>query len=138
MERIIETQLFEDARGALCIMQVGEHVPFPIMRIFCITNVPAGGRRGFHAHLEVQECFLCLQGSCRILLDDGIDRREHVFDSPGRMLCIPPMLWIEITDFSSDCILLVACSEKYQPEKAISDHDEFKALAGRKRAAKNE
>ena len=131
MSHITEIQSIEDARGTMHVVQTGKDVPFPIARFFYITEVPEGGKRGFHAHKRENEYCICLQGSCNFLLDDGRVRNEHVLDAPDKLLHIPRMHWVEMTNFSRDCILLVVSDILYDPEERIDDYDEFKLLAGK-------
>lgn len=131
MSEIIEIQsVKEDARGATHIMQYKEHLPFIAKRVFFITNVPEGVKRGFHAHRIEQHGCLCMQGSCRFELDDGHSRQEYILEMPDKLLYIPAMVWIEMSDFSSDCILLVFSDCIYDPEEKITDYEQFMLLVG--------
>ena len=128
MKHITEIEPIADARGVMHVVQAEIDIPFLIRRFFYITGVPQGAKRGFHAHAKEQQCCICMQGSCRFVLDDGVSRSKHVLDAPGKLLNIPRMTWIEMDDFTPGCILLVVCDMPYDPQERICDYDEFTEL----------
>jgi dTDP-4-dehydrorhamnose 3,5-epimerase-like enzyme len=69
--------------------------------------------RGFHAHKNLEQILICVNGSCKIKVDDG--KNVDIFDlcSPNVGLYIGTMVWREVFDFSKDCVLLVLASEYY-------------------------
>jgi len=46
-----------------------------------------------------------------MILDDGVEREVVEMNSNLVGVDLPPMLWHEMHDFSSDCILLVVASD---------------------------
>ena len=53
---------------------------------------------------------------------------EIAFDlnpSSGWLL-VPPMNFGNLSNFSSDCVLVVLASEEYNPDEYISDFEEFR------------
>ena len=74
-----------DARGALTVGEVPTEVPFSPARYFAVFDVPSVELRGEHAHKQCQQFLICLHGSCRVLLDDGLQRCEVALDRPDRV-----------------------------------------------------
>ena len=57
--------------------------------------------------------------------DDGQSRAEIALDRPEIGVLVPPMVWAEAWDHSSDSVLLVLASHAYDPDDYIRDYSEF-------------
>ncbi|MDO4973578.1 MAG: FdtA/QdtA family cupin domain-containing protein [Eubacteriales bacterium] len=122
----ISFHLRENPAGNLSFLE-GEHdLPFEIKRAYYIYDVPADGRRGFHAHKELQQCLICIHGSCKILVDDGKEQRVYELNNPNEGLYIGPVTWREMFDFSDGAVLLALVSQYYTEEDYIRDYAQFK------------
>lgn len=115
-----------DHRGALVVAEADKNIPFEIKRLYYIFGVRTDFPRGFHAHKELQQIAFCIQGSCRMLMDNGIDKEEVLLNQSNKGLKIPPMVWHEMHDFSQDCIVLVLANEHYDEFDYIRNYEEFK------------
>ena len=114
-----------DGRGSLVALEGNRNVPFDIRRVYYITGMSPDQPRGFHAHRQLQQVAVCVAGRCRMVLDDGKTRNETWLDSPDEGVLIGNMVWREMHDFSSDCVLLVLASELYDEADYIRDYDTF-------------
>lgn len=114
-----------DERGKLSIIQNAE-LPFEIKRIFWIYDVERGMKRGNHAHYNSRQFTLCVRGSCKILLDNGKEKREVNLKADNKGIIVEPYMWHHMSDFSEDCILLVLASNEYDERDYIRSYDEFK------------
>lgn len=119
-----------DARGTLIPVELGRDVPFPTARVYFISGTMAGVRRGFHAHRALTQLAVCITGSCRFLLDDGASKVEVALDAPGCGVLVRPMIWHEMYDFSTDCVLAVFADGPYDESDYVRDYAEFASLAG--------
>jgi dTDP-4-dehydrorhamnose 3,5-epimerase-like enzyme len=119
-----------DARGSLVVMDKSCGVPFDIKRAYYIFGTLAGVSRGFHAHKKLHQIAVCITGSCRMVLDDGVSREDVQLNSPFKGINLPPRLWHEMHDFSTDCVLLVLASDYYDEGDYVRDYSEFKELIG--------
>lgn len=117
-----------DERGSLVALEAEKSVPFVIKRVYYIFGTKAGVSRGFHAHKKLQQVAICITGSCRMILDDGQQRREALLNSPNKGLVIGDLVWREMHDFSKDCVLLVLASEHYDESDYIRDYTNFLEL----------
>jgi dTDP-4-dehydrorhamnose 3,5-epimerase-like enzyme len=129
MHRLIELPEFSDARGALTFAQEGEHVPFSVKRFFALYGLRAGAQRGGHAHRLQHQFLVMLAGAATVTLDDGQSRRQVRLDRPNLGLHVPPMLWLELGDFSEDAVCMVLASDLYFESDYIRDRAEFVKLA---------
>lgn len=114
-----------DDRGQLIAIEQLKDLPFEIRRVYYIYDTLEGVRRGFHAHLNLEQILVCVKGSCKIHLDDGSDTAEVLLDSPSKGLYIANNMWREMYDFSPDAVLLVFASEYYDEADYIRDYDRF-------------
>lgn len=123
--RLIELPLHHDERGDLIVAEAAKHVPFPIRRVFAITNVIAGGNRGHHAHKETDVALMALKGSTLVHLDDGKNKSEVLLNRPNQALCIPPRVWHSMASFTEDLVLLVLASQEYHEAEYLRDYQEY-------------
>lgn len=121
---MMSLHVHEDARGKLVSVEGSRDLPFSIERVYYI--IPRqGAARGFHAHKSLKQLLICVSGSCHILVDDGHDRQDVVLERPDVGLYNGPMHWLEMRDFSPDCVLLVLASAPHEESDYIRDYDEF-------------
>ena len=111
--------------GKLVFVESEEDIPFTVRRVYYICDVPRDVRRGFHAHKKLEQYLICVNGQCKILLNDGITEKIVVLDNPHEGLYVGPGMWREMYDFSEGAVLLVLASEHYTEDDYIRDFDEF-------------
>ncbi len=117
-----------DDRGSLVALEENKSVPFDIKRVYYIFGTKPEVSRGFHAHRELQQVAVCVNGKCRMVLDDGLHREEVWLNSPTKGLLIGNLVWREMHDFSNDCVLLVLASNYYDELDYIRDYETFLEL----------
>ena len=118
-----------NATGKLTFLESGydKDIPFNIRRVYYIYDVAPGERRGFHAHIKLEQCLICIHGSCTILLDDGSEQESVVLNNPSEGLYVGPGTWREMYDFTQGSVLLVLASEYYDENDYIRNYEKFKA-----------
>ena len=124
--RILALTSNTDPRGTLVAIENGINLPFLINRLFYVVGM-TGTPRGFHAHRREHQLLVCASGSCRIVVDDGAARTEFILDQADQGLYLPPLLWVEISDFSTDCVVIVIGSDNYDEADYIRDYPTFLA-----------
>lgn len=127
-----EFQKHGDDRGMLIALEEGKDIPFPVKRVYYMYDTKDGVRRGFHAHKCLQQILICIHGSCKILLDNGFEKKSITLDTPYEGLYVSNDMWREMYDFSSDAVLMVLASELYDESDYIRDYDEFLKYVNRK------
>lgn len=126
--KLINFKTLGDERGSLIAIEQGHNAPFEIKRVYYIFDTKEGVKRGFHAHLYLKQICIAVKGSCTFILDDGINREEIKLNNPNQGLYIEGLIWREMKDFSSDCVLVVLASEYYDEKDYIRSYDFFKEL----------
>ncbi len=123
--RIIQLPKITDPRGNLSIVESGQHVPFDIKRAYWIYDVPGGMHRDGHAFRTQDEFIIALSGSFDVVLDDGNGEQRFHMDRAYYGLYVPHMTWRRIDNFSTNSVVYVLSSEKYDPDDYIEDHNDF-------------
>ncbi len=125
--RLLDLPKIEDIRGNLTFVEEQLHVPFSIERAYWIYDVPGGQVRGAHAFKEQQEFIIALSGSFDVLVDDGTEQKIITLNRSYHGLYVPPGLWREMINFSTNSLALVVSSTKYSPDDYIRDYAEYQA-----------
>lgn len=114
-----------DDRGSLVALEGNKSIPFDIKRVYYLFGTQPGIARGFHAHKALKQVAVCVTGKCKMLLDNSTEKAEIWLDSTIKGIVIDSMVWHEMHDFSSDCVLLVLASEHYDESDYIRDYEDF-------------
>lgn len=122
---LIKLQTKADKNGALVALEENRNIPFTIKRVYYIFDTEDGFVRGRHSHKNLQQVLICVKGSCKIRLDDGIGKTEIVLDSPDLGLLVKSNIWREMYDFSIDCVLMVLADQYYNEDDYIRNYQDF-------------
>jgi hypothetical protein len=76
----------------------------------------------------LEQILICVHGSCKILLDDGMEKVVVPLDKPNEGLYIANNMWREMFDFSPDAVLMVLASQPYDEADYIRNYEEFLAF----------
>ena len=82
--------------------------------------------RGVHAHKNLYQLFLTLNGQFTLKIYDGSESKEIILEDNSAFLVVPG-IWRELKDFSNETIIVVLASELYDPDDYIHEIDEFEA-----------
>lgn len=123
--RFIDFKVLGDERGSLVALENNKNIPFEIKRVYYIFGTKENVSRGFHAHRDLQQVAVCVNGQCEFIIDDGKKRESVILNSPDRGIYIDNNKWREMHNFSKDCVLLVIASRYYDEEDYIRNYDEF-------------
>lgn len=130
--KLINFNVFDNgSNGRLTPLEGGIDIPFEINRIYYITQVQKGVRRGFHSHKELQQVLICLHGSVKIMVKTPVAEQVIDLNSLTLGLYIGPMIWREMYDFSPEAVLLVLASRHYDESDYIRDYLEYNKFANK-------
>lgn len=122
-----------DDRGQLIALEEMKDIPFEIKRVYYMYDTKEGVRRGFHAHKSLEQILICIHGSCKILLDNGTEKKIVPLEKPYEGLYVGNAMWREMYDFSPDAVLMVLASNLYDEADYIRNYDEFIKLVKEKK-----
>lgn len=116
--------------GELSFFEGTHEVPFEIKRIYYISKVPEGVRRGFHAHKELKQLLFCPYGRIQLILENKNGREEIELSDPSIGVVIEQCTWREMLWLQKNSVLCVAASDYYKAEDYIRDYKEFRNYIG--------
>ncbi len=116
-----------DERGQLVALEEYKDIPFCVKRVYYMYDTAEGVVRGKHAHKTLEQILVCIHGSCKILLDDGKEKKIVPLEKPYEGLYVSNSMWREMYDFSEDAVLMVLASDLYKEEDYIRDYEQFLA-----------
>ena len=111
--------------GELSFFEATREIPFDIKRIYYISKVPEGVRRGFHAHKELRQLLFCPYGRIQLILENKNGREEIELSDPSIGVVIEECTWREMLWLQKDSVLCVAASDFYVVKDYIRDYWEF-------------
>ncbi len=123
--RIIDLPKIVDTRGNLTFVEEGVHIPFCIRRVYFTYDLPAGTTRGGHAHKELHQFIIATTGSFDVSLRDGVSEATYHLNRPYLGLYICPMIWRELSNFSSGSVCLVLASHYFSEDDYYRDYSEY-------------
>lgn len=112
--------------GELSFFEATHDIDFEIKRMYYISKVPEGVRRGFHAHKKLKQLLFCPYGRIQLILENKTGREEIELSDPSVGVVIDKPTWREMLWLQKDSVLCVAASDYYEVEDYIRDYDEFK------------
>lgn len=112
--------------GELSFFEATHEIPFDIKRIYYISKVPEGVRRGFHAHKELKQLLFCPYGRIQLVLENKFGREEIELSDPSIGVVIEECTWREMLWLQKDSVLCVAASDYYKVEDYIRDYTNFR------------
>ena len=123
--KLIDFKTLGDERGSLIAIEQGYNAPFDIRRVYYIFDTKDKVTRGNHAHKSLKQIAIAVKGGCTFILDNGKEREEICLNNPNKGLLIEGLIWREMINFTSDCVLIVLASEHYKENDYIRDYNKF-------------
>lgn len=123
--RMIELPKITDTRGNLTFIEELRQCPFEFKRVYYLYDVPKDEDRGGHAHRDLEQFIIAVNGSFDIELDDGFEKKSYQMNSSVKGLYIPKMIWRSLDHFADGTFCLVLASQYYDSEDYIRDYGNF-------------
>lgn len=123
--KLLNLKVMGDERGKLISLEGGKSIPFEIRRVYWIYDTLPDSDRGFHAHKDLEQVIVAMDGACEFVLDDGKKREVVRLNRPDIALYIGKNMWREMKHFSYGCKLMVIASEYYDEKEYIRDYQVF-------------
>lgn len=127
MDLVYKTSQVKSIQAPNFIMHPAElkdFIDFDVKRVYYITDTT--GATGAHCHLQENELFVLLQGTCVAVVDKG-KGLEEIPMTQNDTHYVGNYVWHHFKDFSSDAILLALSSTNYNPDRSdyIEDYDVY-------------
>ncbi len=114
--------------GELSFFEAFNDIDFDIKRVYYISKVPEGVRRGFHAHKKLKQLLFCPYGRIQLVLEKNGLKEEIELSDPSIGVIVESMVWREMLWIQKDSVLCVAASEYYDADDYIRDYNIFKYI----------
>lgn len=112
--------------GYLTSLEINKNIPFEVKRVYYIYNIrDCNVIRGKHAHKNLQQILLCINGSCKVSCENKNGKEIFELNQKNQGLYIKDLVWREMFAFSKDCVLLVLASHLYDESDYIRNYDDF-------------
>lgn len=123
--KLLDLHIFGDDRGKLISLEGNKNIPFDIKRVYWIFDTLPDQDRGMHAHKDLEQIIVAMDGACQFVLDDGKTREKVWLNRPDKALYIGPNMWREMKHFSYGCKLMVLASKHYDEKEYIRNYEDF-------------
>ncbi|WP_416860851.1 sugar 3,4-ketoisomerase [Helicobacter ganmani] len=123
--KVLNLQVINDERGKLVSLESLKNLPFAIKRVYYMFDTLPDEPRGFHAHKELEQLVIAIDGACEFVLDDGKNKESVWLNRPDVGLYIGKNMWREMRNFSYGCKLMILASDYYDESEYIRDYAEF-------------
>lgn len=114
-----------DERGMLVALEEYKDIPFEIKRTYYVYDVKKDAYIEGHAWRDLEQILICIHGNCKMLLDNGNEKKRVLLEKPYEGLYIANDVWYEMYDFSIDAVLLILTSQSYGESNQFQDYKIF-------------
>ena len=111
--------------GSLIPIEYSKDLKSDIKRSFIVTSSEENIIRGKHAHINLNQFLICLNGKCKVICDDGSAKKTFNLNKPNQVLCIPNQIWSEQYYQDISTILLVLCDDEFKESDYIRNYADF-------------
>ena len=127
--REIPIEFPQHPNDSLQVLEISQHLGFCFKRIYVLRNIPFGEIRGNHAHKELRQVFIALNGEFTLEISNLLAQETIQVRQGSPAILIEPGLWRRLSNFSHDAIALVLASENYNEEDYIRSYDHYREWA---------
>ena len=110
MSEIIFLKTKTDKRGSLTFIE--NEVKFKIKRVYFLYNL-SKYKRGGHRHRKTQQALIAINGSCKVLCDNGTKKKTVKLNRQNKCLILEPKDWHILSEFTKNTVVLVLASKEY-------------------------
>jgi oxalate decarboxylase/phosphoglucose isomerase-like protein (cupin superfamily) len=113
--------------GSLGVIEFAD-TPFQPQRFFWLSGIDPETTRASHAHRKCHQLLMCLAGEMTASITTATGERRDFRLRLGDMVHLEPLMWLDLTHFTTDGVLGVMASEPYDPGEYINDFEELRQL----------
>lgn len=125
--KLFRLPIHSDNRFSLVPLELAEHVPFEVRRVYAIVDgkMPSGS----HCHKQEQEVFFVARGACMAQIDEGRGLQD-VSLKQGDAMYVPAYVWHHFETWEPGTVVVTVSSTTYDPKRNdyITDYDDFKRM----------
>ena len=118
MAYMILLDSFDNNKGNL-FLGTDKTLSFKIKRFYFLTNSQMD--RGNCRHQKSIQAFVCINGSCRVYVNNGINEQEFFLNSPTMCLLVEKNDWHKIYEITEQSVIAVFSSTYYDAQDHYED-----------------
>ena len=115
-------------RGNLTYIEKDLHIPFGIKKTSWIYRVPGDTAMKGYAYKNQENFIIPLSGSLDVVLDNGREKENFQLNAANKGLYIPAGNWIQMSNFSTNAMVMVLGSAANDKEDVISEYEQFQKM----------
>ena len=106
-------------------LELKEYINFEVKRVYFLSEVTHD--TGEHCHLEEEELFIMIQGSCTVSIDKGNGKEDVQMVGGETAIYVPSYVWHGFKNLSKDAVIFALSSTNYRPDRSdyIEDYDAY-------------
>ena len=93
--KLLDMKIHGDNRGKLVALEGNIDIPFDIKRVYYIFDTIPDLERGKHAHKNLEQVIVAIDGACQFVLDDGKTQEtvwlNRSYTKKGWVICDPSL-----------------------------------------------
>lgn len=120
-----------DESGSITVIEGRTHAGFTIERVYVLHSLSNGAKRGGHAHRELSQLIVPLNGSFTLKLMNAGLTKVIIADKPDVGIFVPPLTWRDLYDFSPGAVCLVLANAEFDESDYIRSIAEFEDITTR-------
>jgi dTDP-4-dehydrorhamnose 3,5-epimerase-like enzyme len=113
-----------DVGSSLHVLEL-QNVPFLVKRLYWISGITPNEPRGFHAHKNLNQVMIVIEGQVSLKLCRGSDQYLLEVMKGDPHVFIPPGTWREIYAKSKHATILVIADSEYIEDDYLRDWPEY-------------
>lgn len=114
----------EKDQGILRVYE-DDKIPFPIKRVFTVTNAFGGSQRGMHAHIKCNQLLCCVSGKVEVICKNGVEKLSLLITPDSFSYFIPSGIWAEQNYLNDNSSIIVFCDQPYDELDYIRNYSEY-------------
>ena len=118
--RLVPLTIHSADRGDLFALEDQGPLPFKPVRVFVLRKLNSETVRARHA-VSCDEFIVLLSGRCQLTLKSLSGQESYELAGYETGIHVPAGIWIELSDFSDETIVLVACSEEFKDTTYVQE-----------------
>ena len=126
----IRARVHTEHDGSLGVIEFAD-TPFQPQRFFWLSGIDPETTRASHAHHKCHQLLMCLAGEMTASITTATGVRKDFRLRLGDMVHLEPLMWLDLTLFTTDGVLGVMASEPYDPGEYINDFEELRQIGER-------
>ncbi len=123
--KLIQLPTISNKDASLNFLEELNTIPYKIKRVFYVYGVTKGETRGNHAHKQCNQCLISMNGSIKVICDDGKSEVSYILDSPGKLLILPATIWSSQVYMEKSSILMVLTDQLFNEQDYIRNYDSY-------------